>query len=471
MTRGKFGLVFVLVVLILLGAGGFYWFNANGRVPSYRTAPVERGQLLSTISATGTLNAVVTVQVGTQVSGTIQQLFVDFNSPVKKGMLVARIDPATLEAKANQAQADLENSKASVLNQRAAVAKAQAELANARANVVRQEVAVRDAKIKSDSRVRLFQEGGISQEERDSAKATYDSAVAQVDAAQAGVQSAQAALEVTHAQLASAEAQVRQKQAALAQASVDLNNTYIRAPVDGIVVSRNVDVGQTVAASLQAPTLFLIAQDLTKMQVDTNVDEADIGRVALEQEATFTVDSYPGQMFSGRVMQIRQAPQVVQNVVTYDTVVAVPNPDVKLKPGMTANVKILVARHDNAILVPNAAFRFRPDGAAAGGPAGARGGSASGPRAPSFGGAAGPPPMMAQARPADRGAGPAADAGRQRVWVLKDGKPAEQKVRTGLSDGQKTEILEGLSEGETVIVGLASQTRSGSGSASPRLRL
>ena len=360
MTRGKFGLVFVLVVLILLGAGGFYWFNANGRVPSYRTAPVERGELLSTISATGTLNAVVTVQVGTQVSGTIQQLFVDFNSPVKKGMLVARIDPATFEAKVNQAQADLENSKASVLNQRAAVAKAQAELANARANVVRQEVAVRDAKIKSDSRVRLFQEGGISQEERDSAKATYDSAVAQVDAAQAGVQSAQAALEVTHAQLAAAEAQVRQKQAALAQASVDLNNTYIRAPVDGIVVSRNVDVGQTVAASLQAPTLFLIAQDLTKMQVDTNVDEADIGRVALEQEATFTVDSYPGQTFSGRVIQIRQAPQVVQNVVTYDTVVAVPNPDVKLKPGMTANVKILVARHDNAILVPNAAFRVPP---------------------------------------------------------------------------------------------------------------
>ncbi|RPI01740.1 MAG: HlyD family secretion protein, partial [Zetaproteobacteria bacterium] len=375
MTRRKVGLVSVLVVLILLGAGGFYWFNANGRTPSYRTAPVERGELLSTISATGTLNAVVTVQVGTQVSGTIQQLLVDFNSPVKKGMLIARIDPSIFDAKVNQAQADLESVRASVLNQRAAVARAQADLANARANVVRQEVAVRDAKIKLDSRTRLFQEGGISQEERDSSQAAYDSAVAQVDAAEASVRASQATLEVTRAQLTAAEAQVRQKQAALDQAQVDLRNTYIRAPVDGIVVSRNVDVGQTVAASLQAPTLFLIAQDLTKMQVDTNVDEADIGRVALEQEATFTVDSYPGQTFRGRVMQIRQAPQVIQNVVTYNTVVAVSNADLKLKPGMTANVKLLVARRENALLVPNAAFRFRPDagGATPSAAAGAQG--------------------------------------------------------------------------------------------------
>ena len=171
--------------------------------------------------------------------------------------------------------------------------------------------------------------------------------------------SSQAALDVTRAQLAAAQATVQQKEAALAQAQVDLNNTYIRAPVDGIVVSRNVDVGQTVAASLQAPTLFLIAQDLTKMEVDTNVDEADIGRVVLDQEATFTVDSYPGQVFQGRIVQIRQAPQVVQNVVTYITVVAVSNPDLKLKPGMTANVKILVARREKVLAVPNAAFRIR----------------------------------------------------------------------------------------------------------------
>jgi HlyD family secretion protein len=469
MTRRKVGLISILVVLILLGAGGFYWYSANGRTPSYRTASVERGELISTISSTGTLNAVVTVQVGTQVSGTIQQLLVDFNSPVKKGMLIARIDPSIFDAKANQAQADLESSRASVLNQRANMARAQADLANARANVVRQEVALRDAKIKLDSRTRLFREGGISQEERDSSQAAYDSAVAQLDAAHAGVGAAQAALEVTQAQVTSAEAQVRQKQAAVEQAQVDLRNTYIRAPVDGIVVSRNVDVGQTVAASLQAPTLFLIAQDLTKMQVDTNVDEADISRVSLDQEASFTVDSYPSLTFRGRVVQIRQAPQVVQNVVTYNTVVAVANPELKLKPGMTANVKILVARRENAVLIANAAFRVRVDGTASGGATGQRPAartSQPGMMAPMM------PPMMAGGRGADGGGRQVMPNSRQRVWILQDGKPVERQVQTGLSDGQKTEILEGLSEGDAVIVGLGSATRGGTGgTGNPRLRL
>ncbi len=366
MTRRKLKLVLAILVLALSGVAGFYWFSNGNRKASFRTAPVERGEILSTISATGTLNAVITVQVGTQVSGTIKELLVDFNSPVKKGMLIARIDPDIFEAKVNQAKADLESGRAAVLNQRAALARAQADVANARANVVRQEVAVRDARIKFDSRSRLFQEGGISQEERDSAQATLDSAQAQVDAAQASLRSSEAAQDVARAQLEAAEAQVKQKQAALVQTQVDLDHTYIRAPVDGVVVSRNVDVGQTVAASLQAPTLFLIAQDLTKMQVDTNVDEADIGRVGLDQQATFTVDSYPGQTFRGRVVQVRQAPQVVQNVVTYNTVVAVANPELQLKPGMTANVKILVARRDNVMLVPNAAFRVRLDGSGTG---------------------------------------------------------------------------------------------------------
>jgi HlyD family secretion protein len=280
---------------------------------------------------------------------------------------------------------------------------------------------------------------------------------------------------------------VRQKQAALAQASVDLNNTYIRAPVDGVVVSRSVDVGQTVAASLQAPTLFLIAQDLTKMQVDTNVDEADIGRVALEQEATFTVDSYPGQTFRGRVMQIRQAPQVVQNVVTYNTVVAVSNLDHKLKPGMTANVKLLVARRENALLVPNAVFRFRLDagnsGSVAqrpGGPAGGGGVQARGSGGPAGGGegrAAGGP-----SRAGAQGMGPGASRGpesmgqptegaRQRIYVLADGKPTERQVKTGLSDGQRTEILDGLNEGDAVIVGTGQQRSGPNTQGGPRLRL
>jgi HlyD family secretion protein len=443
--------------MVLGGAAGFYWWGNGNRKASFRTAPVERGAVVSTISATGTLNAVITVQVGTQVSGTISQLLVDYNSPVKKGMLIARIDPATFEAKVNQARADLDSSRAAVMNQRAAVVKAEADVATARANVVRQDVALRDAKVKADTRVRLYQEGGISQEERDSAQATLESAQAQLEAAQASLRAAQAGLEVTQAQLIAAEATVKQKQAALDQAQVDLNYTYIRAPVDGVVVSRNVDVGQTVAASLQAPTLFLIAQDLTKMQVDTNVDEADIGRVVLNQDTTFSVDSYPGQLFRGRVVQIRQAPQVIQNVVTYNTVVAVSNPDLKLKPGMTANVKILVAQRENALLVPNAAFRVRLEGAET-----QRGSQAAATGRPGTGAGRGSGPGM-------RGAAPSVQ---QRIWVLQDGKPVERMIRTGLSDGQRTEVQEGLREGEIVIVGLPSQPRSGSGpSGGPRIRL
>ena len=460
MTRGKLGLVSALIILVMGGTAGFYWLGSGSRQASYRTSPVEQGDILSTISSTGTLNAVITVQVGTQVSGTIQQLFVDYNSPVKKGMLIARIDPATFEAKVNQAKADVESAQATVLNQRAAVAKAQADLANAKANVVKDDVAVRDAKIKAESRIRLFQEGGISEEERDTAKATLDSAVAQMDAAQASVRSSQAALEVTQAQLTAAEAQVRQKQAALAQAQVDLDNSSIRAPVDGVVVARNVDVGQTVAASLQAPTLFLIAQDLTKMQVDTNVDEADIGRVAMEQAATFTVDAYPGQRFQGQVVQVRQAPQVVQNVVTYDVVVAVGNPDLKLKPGMTANVRILVARHDGVLTIPNAAFRVRVDTPAAtatraSGPPGQTGAPSAARAATGPGGRGG-----------EQGGRASAESGKQRVWVLQDGRPAERRIQTGLNDGEKTEVVDGLKPGESVIIGVAGGQK-GNGTQGP----
>jgi HlyD family secretion protein len=474
MTRRKLVFVSILTVLILGGAGGFYWFGNGTGKASFRTAPVERGDIQSTISATGTLNAVITVQVGTQVSGTISQLLVDYNSPVKRGMLIARIDPATFEAKVNQAKGDLESARAAVLNQRAAVVKGEADVATAKANVVRQDVVLRDAKVKADARVRLYQEGGISQEERDSAQATLDSAQAQLEAAQASLRASHAALEVTRALLAAAEATVQQKEAALAQAQVDLNNTFIRAPVDGVVVSRNVDVGQTVAASLQAPTLFLIAQDLTKMEVDTNVDEADIGRVVLNQEATFTVDSYPGQVFGGRVVQIRQAPQVLQNVVTYTTVVAVSNPELKLKPGMTANVKILVAQRENALLVPNAVFRVRLDGVSAGAQVGPGGGGPIAQRGSQAmtDGRTGRSPGAGSERRGEPGARSVGEGARQRVWVLQDGKPVERRIRTGLSDGQRTEVVEGLKEGELVIVGLPSQPRSGSAQpGGPRLRL
>jgi HlyD family secretion protein len=430
--------------LVIVGAGlaiavagtGSYTSWVGTSRPQFRTAAAERAPITSAISATGTLNAVITVQVGSQVSGTIKELKADFNSPVKKGQLIARIDPDLFDAKLAQAKADLQNSQAAVLNAQASVARAGADVANARANVIRADVQVRDARTKRDMRAALFREGGVSQEERDTAQATYDAGVASYDAAEAAQRSAQAMLEVARAQLDAAKAQVAQKQAALAQAQVDLDHTYIRAPVDGTVVSRNVDVGQTVAASLQAPTLFLIAQDLTQMQVETNVDEADISRVALDQPVSFTVDSYPGQTFRGRVVQIRQAPQVVQNVVTYVVVVAVDNPDLKLKPGMTANVRILVAKKEQVLVVANAAFRVRVE--RSGAPAGE--GPAKRPGAPGGSGSGGVGP----------GRGPA--GGTQKLWVLKDGRPEDRTVRTGLSDGQNTEIIEGLAEGEPVIV-------------------
>jgi HlyD family secretion protein len=451
------------LVLAVAGMGSFALLNGREQ-PQFSTVPAARGNIQATVSATGTLNAVITVQVGTQVSGTIQQLFVDYNSPVKKGQLIARIDPATFDAKVNQAKADVASAQATVLNQQAAVAKAEADLATAKANVIRQQVAVQDAKTKWESRVQLFQEGGISAEERDTAQATHDSAIADLEAGQANVRAAQASLDVARAQVSSAEAQVRLKQAALAQAQVDLDNTSIRAPVDGVVVARNVDVGQTVAASLQAPTLFLIAQDLTKMQVDTNVDEADVGRVTVGQAGTFTVDAYPGQQFQGKIVQVRQAPQVVQNVVTYDVVLAVANPELKLMPGMTANAKILVARRDQVLLVPNMAFRVRVDSGVSAGP------QRMATVQPASAGQTG---MGSASRNAGAGAGASVDSNRQRVWVLQDGKPVARGVQTGLSDGEKTEVVAGLKDGEAVITSSSAGAAQGSagGQGGPRLRL
>jgi HlyD family secretion protein len=460
MKMPKAKVVLVIVGLIALsGLGSWAYLRGQNQV-EYRTAKVERGDIEATISATGNPNAVVTVQVGSQVSGNIKELHADFNTKVKKGQLVARIDPEIFEAKVNQAKGNLDNVRAAVLNARAMLQKTEADIANARAsleaakaNGAKAKVAVLDAQIKLKSRINLFKEGGISAEERDSAQATYDSNVAALEAAKAQEQAAQFSLraaqaqhEVTVAQLAAAEAQVKQSEAALKQAQVDLDHTYIRAPVDGTVVSRNVDVGQTVAASLSAPTLFLIAQDLTKMQVDTNVDEADIGRIRVGHPATFTVDAYPDETFRGKVVQIRQAAMNVQNVITYDAVVAVSNPDLKLFPGMTANVKILVDRRENVLRIPNAALRFRPhdfkEQSKRGADASARTpqGSPTGEWAPGVRGA--------------RKTG-----GDQAIWVLgEDGKPRSVMLKLGITDGSVSEVTEGnLNSGQEVIVGVVSK--------------
>ena len=398
-------LISVVVVAAVLGAGiwGYLYAQARGSGPKYRTARVERGPLTAAISATGNLNAVTTVQVGSQVSGQIKELLVDFNSTVTKGQIIARIDPQIFEAQVNQVTAEVETARAAVLNQTATVEKARADVENARAalaqakaQTAKADVARADAKRAFDRSAELFRRDLVAQADRDTAQANYESAVAQSESARASeqalmaaIKSAEAQLRVQEAALQSAKAQVDQKRAALVQAQTNLNYTTIRAPVNGVVVSRAVDVGQTVAASLSAPILFTIAQDLTKMQVETSVDEADIGRVSLEDRATFTVDAFPGQLFGGMVTQIRKAPLVVQNVVTYTVVISVANPGERLLPGMTANVKLVYDQKPSVVKIPNAALRFRPAGADAPAPAaadaGGGGGSASGPQPFAFG--------------------------------------------------------------------------------------
>ncbi len=419
----------VVVVALLLGAGiwGYLYAQSRNSSPKYRLAQVERGPLTAAVSATGNLNAVVTVQVGSQVSGQIRELLVDFNSVVRRGQVIARIDPQIFEAQVNQAKADVETAKAAVLNQTATVEKARADVENARAalaqgkaQTAKADAAQADSKRIFERNTELFKRQLIAQADRDTAQANYDQAVAQSESARASeralaaaIDSSLAQLRVQEAALKSARAQVDQKTAALAQAQTNLNYTTIRAPVDGVVVSRAVDMGQTVAASLQAPTLFTIAQDLTKMQVETSVDEADIGRIKLEDRATFTVDAFPGQTFSGVVTQIRKAAQIVQNVVTYTVVISVDNPGGRLLPGMTANVKLVYAEKSEVLKVPNAALRFRPAGAD------------TGPAAPSRGQGGAP-----AAGPAPRGDGGGRTPGEMRERLVTGlGLSAEQQKK------------------------------------------
>jgi len=474
MNRRRLLVPLVLVVAAAAAAWGYFYARSAGSTPRYRTAAVERGPLTATVSATGTLNAVITVQVGSQISGQIKSLNADFNSAVKKGQLIARIDPEPFEAKVNQARADVDNARAMVLTQEAALEKARAEVDNARAavatqkaNTAKAQVAVVDTRRDLNRKVDLLRQELIAQSDKDTAQSASDSAVAQLEAnraqeraAESGVRSFEAAARVAAAQLDAARANLKQKQAGLAQAQFDLDRTYIRAPVNGVVVSRNVDVGQTVAASLQAPVLFTIAEDLSRMQVDTNVDEADVGRIKVGQRATFTVDSFPTQTFAGEVNQIRKAPQILQNVVTYDVVIYVQNSEQKLLPGMTANVKIVIESRPSVVKVPNSALRFRPPGAEAEG---------GGPRGPAAAPGGGPRPG-----PAGRDRQPGGEGTVGRVFVGgPDGQPRPVMLRLGITDGNATEVLSGdLQPGTPVIVGL----RNGSaappgGGGGPRLRL
>ncbi len=389
MTNRRNLIIAVTVGLIIV----FFALSRCGRSSAgqFQTATVTRGPITQAVTATGTLNPVVNVQVGSQVSGNIQKLFADFNSKVKAGDVVAQIDPVLFQATVTQAEGDLANAQAAL------------ELAKVNATRIQE----------------LF--------------AKKNSAQADVDQATAN--------------LHQAEANVKIKQGALDKAKADLDHCTIKSPVDGEVISRSVDVGQTVAASLQAPVIFAIANDLTKMQIDANVAEADVGVVEVNQDVDFTVDAFPTRTFHGKVVQVRNAPITVQNVVTYDTVIGVSNPDLKLKPGMTANVSVKIAHRDDALQIKNAALRYRPADAT---PAAARVAAS-----PSPGGA----------RP---GGGRERRGSERTVYVFSGNRPQPTQIKTGISDGIVTEVMEGLKEGDRVVTAeLTSATSSSSPASNP----
>jgi HlyD family secretion protein len=360
----------IIGALLLLALGLWHWWNSGAPPVHYKTAAVDRGPITAIVTATGTVNPVISVQVGSQVSGKISHLFADFNSVVAKGQVLAQIDPQPFKARVSQASAAVKS---------------------ARGNLAKAKNMVRQRKLELDRMAALRPQAFVSQADVDLAETSYRDAVANVEVLQA---------------------QLDQAEATLASAELDLGFTTIYSPVDGTVVSRNVDVGQTLAAAFQTPILFLIAQDLTRMQVNTNVSESDIGGVAEGTTANFRVDAYPRQFFNGIVTQVRNAPISIQNVVTYDVVITVDNRELKLKPGMTANVTIVTGKKDNPLRVPNGALRFRmPD------------------------------------VPVDRKI--------TRVWRLEGGQPQPATVTTGLTDSLYTEITEGpLQEGDTVIIGI-----------------
>jgi HlyD family secretion protein len=366
-------------IVLLIGLGVWYAKFRKDNAPQYLTAPVTRGDMTQIVTAAGQLNPVTNVTVGCQISGTIAKLYVDYNSPVTNGQVVAEIDPRIYEANLHSAEGDLANATAAL------------EL----------------AKVNADRSKELLANRLIPPSDNDQAVAT----------------------------LHQAEATVQIKRATVELAKVNLEYCTIYSPVDGMVISRNVDVGQTVAASLNAPTLFVIANDLTKMQIDANVAESDVGGVEEAQKVDFTVDAFPNRTFHGKVVQVRNSPITVQNVVTYDTVIGVNNADLKLKPGMTANVSIIVAERTNILRIPNAALRFHPPESTTNAvPKVAAGGAGS----PAGGGS-----------PGQHGKGEHKPT--RTIYTLKDGKLEPVQAKTGITDGIYTEITDGLSESNNVV--------------------
>jgi HlyD family secretion protein len=409
--------VWVSALVLVLIAGGVAWRILRRPPPvQYQTAAVARGPVVAKVTATGILSAVVTVQVGAQVSGRVSKLYADYNSTVKKGQLIAELDPALFEA-------NVEQGKANVLQ-------ADGQLKQAEANVLAaQRVYDRDKPLRASNLI-----------------------------AQADLDIAETTLEAARAAVVAAKGNLAQAKAQLSQSQVNLTYTKILSPIDGTVISRSVDVGQTVAASLQAPVIFTVAGDLQKMQVDTSVAEADVGKLAAGMEATFVVDAFPDERFKGTIRQIRNSPQTQQNVVTYDAVIDVNNPDLKLRPGMTANTTVVYADRQDVLKVPNAALRFRPTpemlaalGRTSAGPGRVAGRDGTG----AAGGGTG--------RGGATGSGP----GRS-LWVVRDGRPTPTQVTIGVSDGTFTEIASGqVQAGDAVLTGVEATPAGGARPASP----
>lgn len=438
-------------IVLALASGGVVWRAHQRNAIRYETVSLERGPIQARVTATGTLNAVVDVLVSSQVSGNIKALYADWNSKVKKGQLVALIDPEIFQSQVDQANATFRAAHGATMTAQAQLEKSKTDLSTAVANeksaeaILAKDIANQvnaKAQWERDTQANAIAEREIqaqivSQQDVDAAKANYDASQAQVaadraqiDAAKQTIQSAQASVLVAQSELSTAQAQERQTQAALQQAQINLGYTRILSPVDGIVVARRMDVGQTVASTLNPPTIFEIVQDLTKMQVDTNVDESDVGNVSKGERATFSVDSYPDTTFQGMVAEIREAPIVAQNVVTYDVVITVDNSDLKLFPGMTANVTILGTKLDDTLKVPNSVLRFRPSTVVL-----------------------------------RRNGLPAAQADKQQIYVLRAGKLRAMPVRFGLSDGKYTAVnTSQLQPGEQVVVRATTSGTATSGS-------
>jgi HlyD family secretion protein len=514
-------LIFGGAVLVVLGLAAYYFWGNRTGTTQYLTAKVERGNLRNTVTATGTLQAVTTVQVGSQASGTISALYADFNSIVKKGQVVAQLDPAVAKAQVDQARANLQQANASlqlaraaVTNSRAGVSDAQARglaakstaqnsqqgVSGAQANLAVLKAQQDDAMSYLKQQESLLKSGVVPQRDYDvamtayrTAEARYNQAAAQLNQAvlseqsasgagiaqsQAQVQQSQAQVQQSQASVLQAQAQVKQAEAALRLAEVNLAHTTITSPIDGIVVSRAVDVGQTVAASLSAPTLYTIANDLTQMQVIANIDQADIGLVEQAKSVRFSVDAFPGKDFDGKIRQMRLNPQNVQNVVTYNVVIDVSNPEQKLKPGMTANLTITIDERNNVLKVPNSALRFTPQDATAQktGTAGAGTGNSNGQgrrrqqtdNTNSADNSASPQTSESRFAPSTA---PVLAGQTRLVWVVgADGKPQSRRIKVGLTDGSATEVVEGnLQEGEMVITGqtLSSSTTQTNQTAAP----